>query len=302
MKAMLLLATALVVFQAGAQRKPEFWTVHQESQGLTGSLEHDMMIPGGLLDPNIQDSLAASASPGRKSALTAAAYSILIPGAGQVYTENYIPSALFVVAEVALWVTYSRYEKKGDNQTSAFENYADGKWSVVRYVQWIGKYMHVDTSGIIVSANPSLPPWQQVDWAKMNALEGELGQMSDNGFTHELPTRPTESYYELIGKYPQYGGGWIDAGYYTPPDILSSNVSPDFLFYSQMRGDANSFYNVATTAAYVIVANHILSALEAAWSAARFNSTLKAGARLDPVRRPDGLVEMVPTATISIAF
>jgi hypothetical protein len=78
----------------------------------------------------------------------------------------------------------------------------------------------------------------------------------------------------LIGKYAQYGGGWDDAAYYTPDDVLSSNVSPHFHHYSAMRGDANDFYSVASTSGYLLVANHVFNALEAAWNATRINRKL----------------------------
>ncbi len=47
-----------------------------------------------------------------------------------------------------------------------------------------------------------------------------------------------------------------------------------FLFYSDMRGDANNFYSVASTAVIGIYVNHFLSALDAVWSATQFNKDL----------------------------
>jgi hypothetical protein len=99
------------------------------------------------------------------------------------------------------------------------------------------------------------------------------------GFTHKLALHGDQQYYEMIGKYSQFGGGWDDAatfqtGGFKKEDVIANgigNVSPHFLAYSKMRGDANSFYNIATTVSYVIIANHVLSALEAVWNASKLN-------------------------------
>ena len=56
-----------------------------------------------------------------------------------------------------------------------------------------------------------------------------------------------------------------------------------FLYYSKERGKANDFYNVASTAVIVIVSNHILSALDAAWSAASFNKDLNISSEIKKV-------------------
>jgi hypothetical protein len=170
------------------------------------------------------------------------------------------------------------------------------------YVQWMKTYFPGESSGIIVNSNTGLPPWERVDLNQLNTSEDFIGKISGSGFTHRLPPRPEQQYYELIGKYPQYGGGWDDAGNFTPSDLLQRNLSPRFLFYSQMRGEANDFYRIASTASYFLIANHVLSALEAAWSAARFNSRLKAEAHLVPRDWAPGLVEFVPTVRIKVEF
>jgi len=126
--------------------------------------------------------------------------------------------------------------------------------------------------------------------------------VTGNGFTHNLPVRPAQQYYELIGKYPQFVGGWDDGGTYTVYDIQHETVSPHFRGYRDQRGKANSLYAIASTATYVLVANHVLSALEAAWSAATDNSNLKMGASLDPVRQSDGTVQFTATARMQLTF
>jgi hypothetical protein len=62
-----------------------------------------------------------------------------------------------------------------------------------------------------------------------------------------------------------------------------------------MRGDANSLYTIATTMSYIIVANHVFGALEAAWNAARINNRIKLQGHIESRRVGGNMVEFVPT-------
>jgi hypothetical protein len=232
-------------------------------------------------------------------------FSAVIPGAGQLYTKNYWQSAAFFGAEVLMWVLYATNEKKGNDQTNLFQNYADQNWSVVRYASWInanfGQAIPVNTD-----PNPSLKPWNRVVWSDLNAAENAIGNIGETGFSHQLAPHGDQQYYEMIGKYAQFGGGWDDAatfqaGGFTKADVIANgigNVSPHFLHYSKMRGDANSFYNIATTVSYIIVANHLLSALEAVWNASKLNHRIKLQGHIESRQIYGNIVEFVPTLHI----
>ncbi|HXG37840.1 MAG TPA: hypothetical protein VNL36_03615 [Bacteroidota bacterium] len=242
----------------------------------------------------------------RKSGLQAAAFSILLPGAGEYYVGDYWKAGGFLAAEVGLWLVYTVYTSKGNDQTSLFEEYADKNWSVVKYAQWIEQYgpqLNPEAqglSGLVTSNDPNLPPWDRVDWVRLNRAEMEIGKKTGTFFSHQLPRRPEQQYYELIGKYGQYNPGWADAN--VDASNFHSALTKMFLDYSQMRGEANNFYNIAGTAAKLVVLNHVLSALDAAWSAAMHNRSLTVKAHVQPVQRPFGIVEFVPTARVSLEF
>lgn len=302
------LALVLIAIPALSQiSEVKVKNIHSEV-GLSGNLGIDLFEQSSILADSTQ-AVNLKDLPGYKSPLKAALFSAVLPGAGQTYTERYWQGLAFFGAEVGLWVVYAVYQSRADRQTNDFQNYADAHWSVVRYADWISQYasqlapgVNVNTSGLVPNRNADLPPWQQVNWTAINQAEDQIMTVTGNGFTHNLPERPEQQYYELVGKYPQFLSGWDDAGALGPQDVIDSNVSPEFLGYRDMRGKANSLYAVASTATYVLVANHVLSALEAAWSAAVKNSNLKMGATLEPVRHSDGIVEFVPTARIQIAF
>ncbi|MFN3135236.1 MAG: DUF5683 domain-containing protein [Candidatus Kryptonium sp.] len=213
------------------------------------------------------------------SPLKAGLLSAVIPGGGQFYTKSYLKSALFFTAEVALWVVYFSYTKKGDEQTIRFKQYADENWSVVDYAewmnQWMTKYGTPDAPIIRITPDLSLKPWQRVDWSRLNEAERYISRLS-GGFSHTLPFYGEQQYYELIGKYHQYAPGWNDFDRnFVPENVSELKPTPKFKFYSSERGKANDFYSIATTSAFVLVANHVLSAVDAVITAMLSNRKLK---------------------------
>ncbi|HVN48057.1 MAG TPA: DUF5683 domain-containing protein [Bacteroidota bacterium] len=280
----------------------------------TGDLRTDLlMMPDARSFVSELDSSYSTRHANRYSPMRAALYSAVIPGAGQFYTKSYVQSALFVGAEAALWILYFKYENKGDQQTQDFQNYADQNYSVVRYVQWIQKYYPayyaaaIQNYGSILNGSTSPNPWDQVNWSALNQCETLIGNNPDNiitGFSHQLPIRPQQQYYELIGKYPQFAGGWDDAAAsgIDANAVVAQEVSPHFLYYRNMRGDANSYYNIASTMSYLLVANHVLNMLEAAWNAAHLNSKLHASSGVQP-RNIDGYrTELAYTMNLQVEF
>lgn len=280
---------------------------------LTGNLNKDLLMytcyENRSLDSTEIKAIYSDCTGTRKkySPLRAALYSALIPGAGQFYTKSYWKAAGFLGAEVISWVIYAIYETKGDKKTDEFQKFADEHWSVVRYAHWIrSNYARYYNSAVI----PSEPiddnisqPWNYVVWEIINEIEKTIGDsVNKSGFSHQLAPYGHQQYYEMIGKYPQFGGGWDDAVYFTANDVKTGNVSENFLKYSRMRSDANSFYNIAATAAGVILANHLLSALEAAWNASRINKKIQMQGHILPRTIYGNIVEYVPTLKVKLVL
>ena len=300
---LVLLVFGIPVEDCMAQFLAELPAAELQRDGLTGSLRSDLFA-NFAANAN-GDSLRASEVPGTKSPLRAALYSAVIPGAGDLYAESYWTAAAFFTVEVALWAVVVSYGNEGDDRTAAFEAYADEHWSVEKYALWIEQYgttlnpNATGTTGLVT--NPTAPyPWDRVDWTRLNQAEESIGEVPSTGFSHRIPKRPDQQYYEMIGKYEQYSPGWDDANV-TDQDYLT-NVSANFLAYRDMRGDANDSYTTARTASYLLVANHLLAALHSAWRAAKFNHELTMRAHLEPVPRAGGRIEYVPTATFQLTL
>jgi hypothetical protein len=86
----------------------------------------------------------------------------------------------------------------------------------------------------------------------------------------------------MIGKYSQFNPGWNDFQEDIPYSFTyGEKVTDNFLYYAGTRAEANDFYTVAKTAVIIVVTNHVLSALEAAWSSHRYNKSLELNVSLD---------------------
>lgn len=225
----------------------------------------------------------------KKTPILAAGMSLLLPGAGEFYSGRYLKTGVFLAVEAAAIIVGLIYDKKGDQQTDDAHNYANGPngWSVYRYANW--------TLTNLKKLNPSLNPDDyagkvirpdgSVDYDWLNKLESAVGVAGTTGsyYSHQLPPHGTQQYYELIGKYDQFNVGWRQFGLDPNKEYIygtTQNV-PQFKEYSDMFYKADDYYNVAAKAVLVIVANHIISAFDAAWSARNYNKDLEVHASLE---------------------
>lgn len=245
----------------------------QDKTEFTGVLSLDSQIAASLLKIETEGQLQGSLE-NAKSPLLAGFLSLIVPGAGEFYAESYLKSIIFVVVEAAVISTSVIYEGKGDDQTAFFENFAHGHWDAARYAKW--------TITNLETINPSLNPDDysglfldpgrtQVNWGVLNQLENDIGGY----YSHRLAPFGDQQYYEMIGKYPQFNPGWDDFGDEFTPFQFGDEVTPNFRYYSGERGKANDYYNIASKAVVVAVINHVISAVDAAWTTSRYNKNLK---------------------------
>jgi hypothetical protein len=256
---------------------------------------------------------------GKKSIFLSGLFSAIIPGAGEFYTEHYIQSGIFLGIEVTSWIMNSHYNNKGDDQTAFFENYANSAWSAVKYTQWISrnleKFLRLDpnktetqvqnylkdiTERNLLYINPdaSLKSWQRVNFQNINEVERIIGL----AFSHVLPGYGEQQYFELIGKYPQFRAGWDDSdpndnNIYRPKDSLSAHSK----WYMVERGKANDYYDMATTCVSIIIANHLVSMLDAVLCAYLYNKA-HINMTFEPMRGAFGNITLNPRLNLSVNF
>jgi hypothetical protein len=242
--------------------------------------------PGaGLQEGTVDASTAA-----RKSPWLAGGLSFVLPGAGEFYMESYIKSAAFLGAEAALWVLAYKYDQKGNHQTDYFQNYANAHWNIVNYAQYAQSHYSPGNGPYnwLIPGTQGDPPWMRVNWAELNRMEADIGATGAGMYySHQLPAYNTQSYYELIGKYPQYNQGWDDA----PPSFSYGNqLSAELQYYSVQRGQANTYYTTSSTFVAIAVVNHVVSAVDAALTAGSYNRGLHGSVGSQTIPTERGLV------------
>ncbi len=167
-------------------------------------------------------------------------FSVLIPGAGELYCKSYIKSALFFGIEVGAWTMYAVFHKKGTDKEKEFEAYANEYWDADKWQAWFNN----------------------------------LTEDQQKVFSHSLPETKTQQYYEMIGKYNQFLVGWDNV----PDNLSTSEIHEHYSQlredYMDMRYDSNKMYKRSNTGAYLAMFNHVLSAIDAAWTAKRHNGRL----------------------------
>ena len=92
---------------------------------LSGSLNLDSKISFDKSEKFSKDE-TKNINENKKSPLLAGALSFVVPGAGEFYSESYIKSAFFVAIEATAITIGLIYDKKGNDQTIFFQDYADG--------------------------------------------------------------------------------------------------------------------------------------------------------------------------------
>jgi hypothetical protein len=257
----------------------------QSAVFLTGNVRVDLFGIQDMHDglPQLAKGVGSVDLPHRSPWL-AAGMSLVVPGSGELYAGSVWKAAAFFVVDVGLWVMAYHYDHEGDRQTDFFQNYADQHWSVVQYGQYTETNLHPANGPYLwlIPNSAGMRPWQRVNWAELNRMESDIGGY----YSHNLPPYGQQQYYELIGKYPQFNQGWDDANLLLPPDYetIKANLTERYLYYAGERGQANVFYDRATTFVTIAIVNHILSAVDAAWTAHLFNNNVhvEMGSQLVP--------------------
>ncbi len=241
---------------------------------------------------NIKEPVITNA--GEKSPYLGALFSGIIPGTGELYAKSYIKSAIFFAVEAGLWILYANYENEGDDQTVAYQNYANQYWSINKYAGWL---VQEQFTGYGAITNPDNPDHNQ--------LRKQINVVEAQNFSHQLPPIGDQQYYELIGKYQNFVTGWSDADLNVVNRNNFGTYKTDmFIGYSYDRQEANSYYDKGTTTLTFVILNHILSAADGAWSVSMFNKDLKikTGVHLENKYSFTGEKKLLPVGNLSVTF
>jgi hypothetical protein len=216
-------------------------------------------------------------------------YSLVVPGAGEFYAGSKIKAVLFFGLEAGFWTGYFSYHKKGKNKEKEFLNFADAHWNIYAYsdslVHWYeglkeddlgivvdtpGVYFHSNTDSIVISHS-----------------------------IHPIANQPldkSQQYYEEIGKYDQFRFGW--------DDFTGAFLTFNRNIYLGMRHDSNSLLDKANRFVMFSLANHLLSAFDAAIAVRHYNRKGEKFSQIDmKIRLTEyNNNEIIPKFTVSTKF
>ena len=213
-------------------------------------------------------------------------YSLILPGAGQWYNKS--PAwkiGLFAGIEAASIFSGLQWQKKAEDIRLQYEIFADQNWDLETWVfntlnTPIGNYADVHINGthkLILVLSGSLAE-QYGNYVSSDSLENNAHWV----YTGEVNVLRDRDFYENIGKYDQFVGGWTDC--YDPSDIQytfpqwfevekdvgdSTEIiisTPNKEDYVDQRARSNDYLNIAKFAVSAVMFNHVISALEAVWS------------------------------------
>ncbi len=247
-----------------------------------------------------EDSVGTAVNSLKKNIGKGVLFSLIIPGSGQLYSGSWLRAVPWFAIEVASWAFFANYHGKGQSKTEEFESYAGPRDAPNHF--YSRAYMYAEWQ---VATNPVLAPGGNVttlsftDWLDQSGPDGwNLRSASlPAPFTHDILTTDRQQYYEMIGKYlSQFGWGWEDTWtgdastnsfnwtVTDDPSIAPDNVStvefdggsPMFFHYRDLRGRFNDLLDKGNAAMEVVLVNHVLSALDAAFAVRAYNKRVTA--------------------------
>jgi hypothetical protein len=218
------------------------------------------------------DTLAAVSAPRERSIGKALLLSAAIPGAGEFYNKSFLKGLAFLGVEAGAIAVAIIYNQRGNEKEDAFEAYAREHWFEDKY------------------------------WASLAQLSGCdednrqcLKDYEREHFSHFLPDERNQTYYENIGKYDQFNAGWDDSisGEAQKRDSVNREL------YTRMRKKANDQFKIATWGMSIVLVNHVISALDAAYSTYKFNRQIKASMGMEMQRYDQ---ELVPALAMKMSW
>lgn len=278
------------------------------------SFELQQHMTFAMQDENADGVMESSAPESeRKNPGRAVLLSALIPGAGQLYAESRWKAAAFFAVEMACWVGAIHFANEGAQKEEEYEDFADDLWDETIYREfeyWLATTHNPNAEDRFARSRSD---WDALSWQE------KIGYLPQY-FTHELPASPDQQYYEMIGKYlRQFGIGWDDVHPDDPNQwnswfetykatieelwgtgVSVSSSSPFASDYIDMRYDSNVMLDRSANFFMVMMANHVISALDAGFTVTRHNrriATAELGARTIEYNN-----ELVAAAGIHVRF
>ena len=203
-------------------------------------------------------------NPGRSRFLK----SLLLPGWGQFEEGHWIKAGIYLAVEATFITGAVLAYRQGVERDNDFKDYANTHWSFDDYRlgrnhshEWGSSEEVPDTSyfGDVVDGSQNgsheLPGSWEEGWTS-----------EDDPWMEHFNVDETQQYYEMIGKYAQFGRGWDDYGNNVGSwDGSWQGIhyfSPSNLYYMHLRDLSNESFRLSTNLIMGTLLNHFVSAID----------------------------------------
>ena len=218
-------------------------------------------------------------------------YSLIFPGLGQWYNKSPLwKISLFSGIEIASIASAGQWMNKADDIRVNYELFADDNWDLETWVYNtlstpIGNYadVHIDgTHKLTLKLSGALAE-QFGTFVTSDSLEDNAHWV----YSGEVAVLRDRDFYENIGKYDQFVGGWTDCYdqansqlwfevYKDVGDSVETIITtPNKEDYVSQRAKSNDYLNMAKFAISAMMFNHVVSAMDAIWSTQNKNRPKK---------------------------
>ena len=203
-------------------------------------------------------------------------YSLILPGLGQYKNGDPLwKSAIFIGVEAASIVGMLQWNKQAEDIRKQYELFGDNHWSIIN---WVENTLLNPITGLIQYEDFKLDGTHKLELHLSGSLAEAFGEFvsSDSLVTHpewiysdELSIFQDQHFYENIGKYDQFVGGWDDAfEWYIVEKTVEDTIeiilmTPYKNDYNNERDKSNQYLKLANYAVSAIMFNHVISGIEA---------------------------------------
>lgn len=246
--------------------------------------------PSRYLAPNQQeDSVTVEPHPAKPLI-----YSLVLPGAGQYYNRSpRWKMLLFAGLEVGLLSSYWAWNSRADEVLRNYETFADEHWGLSRWYQNTIRLFPDQWEQILVGTH-KLDLIVEDTYFTTDRLDSLQRVYS----WEQIEVLRDRDFYENIGKYDQFVGGWDDT-WDEPRDssgnwylVQKGSRGETVLMtrrkdrYRSMRFDRNRLLDRTGYVITMLMFNHVISSLEAVWSSQRGRGRFPQAALLIDSRYP----------------
>ena len=216
--------------------------------------------------------------------------SLVIPGLGQVYNKEPLwKPGIFIATEIVSITSIMYANKKADEIRMDYQKFADENWNVKDWWNFTQSGPEViENNGLYFTDNKLKAMRDYVGTHHLTIhLKGDLVNLFNTEFltsdslsilsgyldSDDLSMVKDRHYYENIGKYDQFVGGWSDVStswFWEEKDVGDSTEivikTPMKQSYLDDRYKSNQWLSFAKFSISAMMFNHVISGLEAVWA------------------------------------